>query len=119
MSRSYQRAFGGLLSILLATCSAGCTIGRVNQRLAYWSKTTEEKLPPSSTLQDAKDLFSNAGLKFICCVSAEPNLKRSWYATERKVGRLLWMEYSVVVLVQVEPDDRVVQVRVERWDVGL
>jgi hypothetical protein len=69
-------------------------------------------------LQDAKDLFSKAGLKFVCCVSAEPGLKRSWCATERKVGRLLWMEYSVAVLVEIAPDDRVVQVQVQRWGVG-
>jgi hypothetical protein len=64
MSRTYRRMVGGLLWISLTTCFVGCTMGRVNQRLAYWSKTTAEKLPSGSTLQDAKDLFSKAGLKY-------------------------------------------------------
>jgi hypothetical protein len=118
MLRTYRRAICGLLLTLCALCSTGCTIGRANQRVAYWLKTTAERLPPGSTLQEAKDLFSGAGLKLVCCVSAEPNLKRSWYATERNVGRLLWMRYSVAVLVEVAPDDRVALVEVERWGLG-
>jgi hypothetical protein len=118
MLRAYRSAIGGLLLTLCAFCSTACTIGRVNQRVDYWSKTVAERLPPGSTLQDAKDLFSRAGLKFVCCVSAEPSLKRSWYATERDVGRLLWMRYSVAVLVEVAPDDRVAHVEVERWGLG-
>lgn len=118
MLRTYRRAICGLLLTLCVPWSAGCTIGRANQRVAYWLRTTAERLPPGSTLQEAKDLFSGAGLKLVCCVSAEPNLKWSWYAAERDIGRLLWMRYSVVVLVEVVPDDRVAHVEVERWGLG-
>jgi hypothetical protein len=65
-----------------------------------------------------KGLFSLAGLRFVCCVSAEPLLMRSWYATERNVGRFLLMEYSVAVLVEVIADDRVAKVQVQRWGLG-
>jgi hypothetical protein len=119
MSRKYSPALAPLLIGVVAIALGGCTIGRVNERVAYWSRTTAEKLPPGSTLQDAKDLFAAAGLEFVCCVSAEPQLKPSWYAMERNVGRYFIVEYSVAVLVEVSPDDRVVRVDVERWGVGL
>lgn len=119
MSCTYRRTVGALLAAILVTQSAGCTTGRVNQRVAYWSKTTAERLPPGSTLQDAKNLFSAAGLEFVCCVSAGPDLKRSWYAREPRDGRFLWTVYDVVVLVQVTPDDRIAHLEVQRWGVGL
>jgi hypothetical protein len=119
MLRTSRPALALLMIAVLATVSGGCTIGRVNERVAYWSKTTAQKLPPGSTLQDAKDLFAAAGLTFVCCVSAEPDLKPSWYAMERNVGRYFIVEYSVAVLVEVSPDDRILRVGVERWGVGL
>jgi hypothetical protein len=38
---------------------------------------------------------------------------------ERNVGRYFIVEYSVAVVVEVSPDDRVMRVDVERWGVGL
>ena len=108
-----------LAALATATLLASCTIGRVDTRMKYWQEQTDKNLPVGTPLADAQAFFTARGLNLRCCVDAEPTILKSWFASEPYVGRLLWMEYSVTVLVKMSPDDRVENVRVERWGAGF
>lgn len=97
----------------------GCTTGRVAARLSYWSSEARDHLPVGTALPEAERFFEARGLQLRCCVDAEPSVPKSYYAVERNVGRLLWTEYDVAVLVRISLAGRVENVRVERWGVGL
>jgi hypothetical protein len=106
------------LPMLLALV-AGCTLGRVNERMAYWDAETRQHLPPGTTLSEAQHFFATRGLTLACCVSGPPGAASYHFAKERKVGRFLFTEYDVAVLVALSPSQQVEAVRVERWGVGL
>ncbi|MRV76003.1 hypothetical protein GJ700_30245 [Duganella sp. FT92W] len=109
------RIVSAVVSVLLL---AGCSMARVYEREQYWTETTAARLPTGTPLADAKALFAANGLELKCCVSG-PEMTKAFYASERNVGRALIVEYDVVVVVDVSKDDRVEQVRVQRWGVGL
>jgi len=86
--------------------------------MEYWTNETSRNLPPGSTLKQAEEFFSARGLRLSCCISG-PDIKDAYVATERNVGRVLWTEYDVSIIVDVEKDGRVERTRVLRWGVGL
>ena len=107
---------------LAMVCSAlftvGCSMGKVNERVAYWTKITADQVPPGSTLEKAQSVLSAHGLQLRCCVSG-PDNKQSYFASEKDVGRFFFTEYSVVVIVNFSRDNNVEDARVERWGLGL
>ena len=105
--------------ILSLLCLSGCTTGRVAARMSYWTSETQAHLPVGTELADAERFFEARGLQLRCCVDAEPDVPKSYIASERNVGRLLWMEYSVAVFVRISATGRVEDVRVVRLGVGL
>jgi len=107
-----------LMVIASALMGVGCSTGRVNERVAYWTKITADQVPPGITLERAKTILSARGLQLQCCVSG-PDNKRSYFASEKDVGRFYFTEYSVVVIVNISQDNLVEDARVERWGVGL
>ena len=106
------------LVVLLALVE-GCTLGRVRDRMAYWDAETRQHLPPGTTLSEAQQFFATRGLALACCVSGPPGAAKYHFAKERKVGRFLFTEYDVAVLVALSPSQQVETVRVERWGMGL
>jgi hypothetical protein len=98
---------------------SGCTMGRVERRMQYWQEETHKHLPVGTPLADAQTFFATRGLKLVCCLSAEPRVPKSRYASERNVGQFLWMKYNVVVLVKMSAENQVESVQVERWGVGF
>jgi hypothetical protein len=100
-------------------CLWSCTTGRVATRLSYWTSETRDHLPIGTKLPDAERFFEARGLQLRCCVSAEPDLPKSYFAVEHDVGRLLWMQYNVAVLVRISDAGQVESVRVQRWGLGL
>ena len=98
---------------------SGCSLGRVNDRMTYWTSEANSHLPAGTSLDDAQRFFETHGLHLRCCVSGPPGAARYYYATERKVGRFFFTEYDVAVLVALTPARSVESVRVERWGVGL
>jgi len=107
-----------LAVICSALVAAGCSTGRVDERVDYWSKITSDKVPSGSTLENAQTVLAAHGLQLRCCVSGLDN-KQSYFAPEKNVGRFFFTEYSVVVIVNVSHDGHVENVKVERWGVGL
>jgi hypothetical protein len=108
------------VSLLFAsTLSCGCSLDRVNERVSYWDAETRAHLPVGTSLADAEQFFATRGLTLTCCVSGPPGAPKYYSATERKVGRLLFTEYDVAILVALGDSQRVESVRVERWGVGL
>jgi hypothetical protein len=105
--------------IFILLCLGGCTTGHVAKRLSYWTSETRDHLPIGTDLPDAERFFETRGVRLRCCVSAEPDVPKSYFAVERDVGRLLWTQYSVAVLVRISATGQVENVRVERWGVGL
>ncbi len=114
-SRRYSIELAVLFSALLAT---GCSTGRVNERVSYWSKITADRIPSGSTLDNAEAVLAANGLQLRCCVSG-PDDKKSYFASEKNVGRFFFTEYSVVVIVNVSQDGHVEDSRVETWGVGF
>lgn len=106
------------LSIVLLISAAGCTTARVDDRMAYWRAETERFLPVGATMQQANEFFHSHGLELTCCVSG-PQLDHAHMALERKAGRLLWTEYDVAILVDFSASQKVENVRIQRWGVGL
>ena len=53
------------------------------------------------------------------CCTRQPPGPEYHYMSERSVGRVLWTEYDVAVLVQFSAENKVVDVKFERWGVGL
>jgi hypothetical protein len=105
--------------ILTLLCLWSCTTGRVAMRLSYWTSETRDHLPIGTELPDAERFFEARGLRLRCCVTAEPDVPKSYFAVEHNVGYLLWTEYSVAVLVRISATGQVENVRVERWGFGL
>jgi hypothetical protein len=97
---------------------AACSVGHADRRVAYWQSLTAQQLPPGSTLDEATQLFSSHGLDLHCCVSG-PDIDKAYYAMEKNVGRLLWMQYDVMVVVDISAERRVEGVKVVRLGVGL
>jgi hypothetical protein len=108
-------ALGCCLSI---AAFAGCTVGRANARVAYWTEETRVHVPVGSRIEDAQAFFASRGLDLRCCTSG-PDINEAYSATERNIGRFAWTEYSALIVVDVAPDRRVSHVRVLRTGVGL
>jgi hypothetical protein len=108
--------FGLLLAAVLAS---GCSLGRVNERMAYWDTETRTHLPAGTALADARQFFAARGLALRCCVSGSPGAGKYYVAREPKVGRFLFTEYDIAVLVALTASQQVASVRVERWGVGF
>src|SRR5438067_1119126 len=104
--------------LVLTSLLAGCAVGVIDERIEYWNSETSRNLPPGSTLKQAEDFFSHRGLKLSCCVSG-PDNKNAYMAIERNVGRVLWSEYDVAIIVDFTKDEQVQRTRVLRWGVGL
>lgn len=104
--------------ILVAVLLAGCSTARVDERMSYWRTQTAAQLPAGTPKAQASAFFESRGVPLKCCVSERRN---QWlhFAAERGVGRSLWTTYDVVVLVELSADDRVTDIRVQRWGVGL
>jgi hypothetical protein len=113
-----MRTGAKLALIALALMAAGCSTGRVNERVAYWTKITADQVPPGSTLDAARSVLSAGGLQLQCCVSG-PDNKQSYFGMEKDVGRFFFTVYSVAVIVNFSRDNLVKDARVERWGVGL
>ncbi len=105
--------------VAVATFLSACTLGRVNTRVTYWTTETHAHLPVGTSLDDAQRFFATRGLSMRCCVSGPPGASRYYFATDRRVGRFIFTEYDVAVLISFTSDERVESVRVERWGVGL
>lgn len=108
-----------LVVLALAISLAACSVGEANSRVAYWKSLAASQLPPGTALEGAKQLFSSHGLDLRCCVNAPPEINHAYYAVEKDAGRLLWMSYSVMVVVDVSTDGRVQKVQVQRISAGL
>ena len=108
-----------LFAINFLVALAGCSTALVDERLAYWRSSTKESLPPGTPLQEAKAFFASKGIELRCCVSSPPQLMNAYFTLERNVGRSFFMEYDVVVLVILTPDQRIEEVKVQTWGVGL
>jgi len=105
-------------ALLLCYLVLGCSTSRVDERIAYWTTQTTAHLPIGASKQQAEEFFSSRGASLQCCTRQPPGPEYH-YAHERNVGRVLWTEYDVAVLVQFSAEDKVVDVRFERWGVGL
>jgi hypothetical protein len=97
---------------------AGCSMGRVNSRVAYWQMQTKVHVPAGTSLKDAQSFFSSRGLDLRCCMSG-PDIRDAYSASERDVGRFGFTEYSVVIVADVSASNVVDRVRVLRIGVGL
>jgi hypothetical protein len=102
----------------VALALVGCTMGRVNSRVAYWQKQTEIHVPVGSSLDDAQKFFASQGLELRCCMSG-PDIRNAYSATERDVGRFVFTEYSVLIVADVSANQTIDRVRVLRIGVGL
>jgi hypothetical protein len=101
------------------TVLLGCSMGRVDARMDYWNSETKANLPRGISFEEAESFFRQRGVPLTCCVSGPVGAPQYYLATERKVGRFLFTEYNVVVLVALTPGRTVQSVRVERWGVGF
>ena len=97
----------------------GCTTYLLEEHISYWKTETEKYLPVGSTLQEAQDFFAGRGIELRCCVSAPPEITNAYFALERKVGRVLWTQYDVAILVDVSETQKVERTRVQAWGMGL
>jgi len=118
-----KSANGTFLARILACCLialvlSACTIGRVNERVSYWTKETTAHVPVGASIEDAKAFFASRGLETRCCTSGFDSAP-AITATERDVGRFVFTEYSVLIVVDMTSDRRVSGVRVFRIGVGL
>jgi hypothetical protein len=102
--------------VVALTLLSSCTMGRVHDRMSYWTKQTHDNLPSGTSLADAEKFFTAHGLKLACCVL---NPDKQYFALERKVGRFFITEYDVAILVTLSDTQQVAAVEVERWGVGL
>jgi len=97
---------------------SGCTIWLANSRVAYWQRQTEIHIPAGTTLVDAQRFFAEHGLELKCCISG-PDIHDAYSTTDRNVGRLIFTEYSVLVVADVSANQTVDRIRVLRIGVGL
>jgi hypothetical protein len=106
-------------AVVLTGLLCSCSLGRVNERMAYWTSETHEHLVIGSSVAEAQRFFEARGITLTCCVSGPPGAERYYYAVERKVGSFLLTDYDVAILVALGSSKEVQAVRVERWGFGL
>lgn len=105
--------------VLLPFCFVlGCSTSRVDERIAYWKTETTVHLPIGATKQQAEEFFSGRGASLKCCVRQPPGPDYH-YVLERNLGRTLWTRYDVVVLVQFSAENKVADVKFNRWGIGF
>jgi hypothetical protein len=107
-----------LVCALVATTIAGCSLGRVNRRISYWTKETAAHVPAGTPLEDAQAFFASHGLNLHCCTSDDES-DHAYFAMERHIGQFFLMEYDAIITVEITPDRRVGRVHVTRIGVGL
>jgi hypothetical protein len=107
-----------LVCALLATTIAGCSVGRANRRISYWTKETAAHIPPGTSLEDAQAFFASHGLNLRCCDS-DDEFDHPYFAMERHIGQFFLLEYDAIITVEITPDRRVGRVHVTRIGVGL
>jgi hypothetical protein len=76
-----MRAGFELAVIFSGLVAAGCSTGRVDERVAYWSKITSDKVPSGSTLENAQILR----LTDYSSAAASPGLTTSSRISPRKI----------------------------------
>jgi hypothetical protein len=103
--------------MLLAITITGCSLGRANKRIAYWTKETTAHIPAGTPINDAKAFLASRGLDLRCCMS-NGDVDHAYSATERNIGQFIWMEYDAMIAIEVTPDQRVSRVQVYRIGVG-
>jgi hypothetical protein len=113
-----RRLFTYAICLAAALALAGCTMGRVNSRVAYWQKQTEIYIPVGTSLDDAQRFLASQGLQLRCCMSG-PDIHDAYSASERDVGRFVFTEYSVLIVADVSANQTIDRVRVFRIGVGL
>ncbi len=106
-----------LVYALLAATIAGCSVGRANRRISYWTKETAAHIPVGIPISDAKAFLASRGLDLRCCMSGG-DIDDAYWATERHIGQFIWIEYNAEIVIDVTPDQRVSRVRVFRTGVG-
>jgi hypothetical protein len=106
---------GFCLSVLTIT---GCTVGRANAKVSYWTEEAREHVPIGTRIENAQAFFASRGLQLRCCTSG-PDIDQAYSTMERNIGHFVWTEYSALIVVDVAPDHRVSRVRVLRVGVGL
>lgn len=113
-SSYFSRACWLALAVLLV----GCSVGRANRRVEYWEVQTRSHVPKGIRIKDARTFFASQGLDLGCCMSG-PDIKGAYSAMDRNVGRFAFMEYSLLIVVDVDQEHLVERVRVLRIGVGL
>ena len=106
-----------ILAIALLLLLTACDFGRSTSRIVYWQDETSKNLPIGTSKSDAEKFFRDRGIELGCCISG-PDMKNSYLATEKNIGRELFMEYNVTIVVDFK-DDKVARVRVMRLGAGL
>jgi len=105
------------MACLFLTPIVGCSIGRANARVAYWTEQARLHIPAGTPIAAAASFLATRGLQLRCCMSG-PGIDRAYSATDRNIGRFGWIEYSTLIVVDVSSDQRVNRVRVLRIGVG-
>jgi len=116
-STSLRSAALVAMSVVILVAS-GCSTARVDERITYWKAETDAHLKIGTSRHDAEAFFTARSATLKCCVSG-PLGPMQHYALERNVGRFLWTEYDVAVLVDFSPAEEVRAVHVQRWGVGF
>jgi hypothetical protein len=106
------------ICIAFVLAFSGCTMGRVNSRVAYWQKQTEVHVPAGTSLDEAKHFFASQGLELRGCMSGL-DIHNAYSASERNVGRFVFTEYSVLIVADISANQTIDRVRVLRIGVGL
>ena len=107
-----------IICLFITLGLTGCSMWRVNSRVAYWQKQTEIHVPAGTSLGDAQKFFASQGLQLRCCMSG-PDIHNAYSASERNVGRFVFTEYSVLIVADVSANQTIDRIRVLRIGVGL
>jgi hypothetical protein len=112
-----HRSINAIFLTLVISLS-GCTIGRVNARVAFWQEQTEKHVPAGTSVGEAQRFFASQGLDLRCCMSG-PDIHNAYSAAERNIGRFVFTEYSVLIVADVSANQTIDRIRVLRIGVGL
>ncbi|MBC3874838.1 hypothetical protein [Undibacterium flavidum] len=115
--KSRRRLFLSVTVLFLLALTA-CSTAAVNTRMQYWRDEVKLQLPIGTSKRHAEEFFATRGVKLICCVSMSHD-KKFHYINERKVASSLLMDYDVVVLLEISPEETVTSVSVQSWGIGL
>lgn len=114
--RDVKPLLGATICLLLMPM-VGCSAGRADARVAYWTEQARLHMPTGIPVGEAQAFLAAHGLQLRCCMSG-PGIDKAYSAMDPDVGRFGWIEYSALIVVDVTPDRRVDRVRVVRVGVG-